>query len=151
MTFGRAFWPSVVLGWGVMAIGVAEALQQPGAVRPTATAAFVIGVLLVHDLVIAPLTCLVAVGIRRGVHGPNRAIVSAAVIMSVLLTGFSIPFIAGWGRIPDNPSFLPGNYARSLGALLLATWFVAGIAMFRSSRLEASQKKAQGEKDPLNG
>ena len=50
-----------------------------------------------------------------------------AVAVSAIVVVFSIAGLRGWGVQPDNPSFLPRNYAFGLAvALLRRLWLVAG-------------------------
>jgi len=51
-----------------------------------------------------------------------------------------MPFVAGWGRLPDNPSLLPSNYALGLMAILIVVWIVTGALLLRASR--ASGRRA---------
>ena len=129
----RWFWPSVVVGWLLISVGVLMALDQPGATRPPILAVYVLGLLLVHDLLIAPFTCLVGTRMHAR-DGRRRGTIQVAMILSVIVAAFSIPFIADWGNNPENPSLLPGNYALGLAIILFATWVTTAIALLRGRR-----------------
>lgn len=84
----------------------------------------VLGVLL-HDLVLVPLTLLVAwLGTRllpRGARGP------AAVVLVVLgsVTLVAVPVLGRFGRRPDNPTLLDRDYTTGW---LVAAGLVLGVA-----------------------
>jgi len=128
-TFGKLFWLSLPVGAVFVAVGAITALRQHGASQPVALVAFLVGLWLIHDLVVAPTVFAVGAGLRHRVGGRSRAIVQAALIVTGVVTLVSIPFVAGWGRDPQNPSLLPGNYAAGLFAILVATWVIAGVSL----------------------
>jgi hypothetical protein len=44
---------------------------------------------------------------------------------------FSVPMLFGWGAQPDNPSFLPRNYAVGLALVLAVVWGLAAAMVLR--------------------
>lgn len=131
----RWFWPGAAVGWGLIVVGIAFALAQPGSTRPPVLAAFVIGLLVIHDGIIAPMTCVIGARMRRTkTTPPTRGIIEGAVILSVIVALFSVPLIAGWGDLPDNPSLLPGNYGVGLLIILAITWATTALMLLRTRR-----------------
>ena len=55
-------------------------------------------------------------------------------VLSGIVALFSIPLIAGWGKLADNPSLLPGNYGAGLAIILAMTWVFTGVVIVRSRR-----------------
>lgn len=122
----------VLLGAGGVAVAAYGGFlllsrQEPDQLVGAATW-LALGVLL-HDLVLVPLTLLVAwVGIRLlppGARGP------AAVVLVVLgsVTLLAVPVLGGFGRRPDNPTLLDRDY--TAGWLVLAG-LVLGIVLVGS-------------------
>ena len=129
----RWFWPAVGVGWALILYTVLQAFAHPKAAHPITVGTVVIGLLLVHDLVIAPLSCAVGVGMRRR-RIPGRGLIEVAMVLSGIVALFSIPLIAGWGKLADNPSLLPGNYGAGLAIILAMTWVFTGVVIVRSRR-----------------
>lgn len=129
----RWFWPAAAVGWAIILATVAWAVAHPGAAHPLTVGAVVIMLLLIHDLVIAPLVCAVGVGMRKRAK-PDRGLVQVAMVLTAIVALFSVPLIAGWGKLADNPSLLPGNYLLGLAIILAATWLLTGVLLLRARR-----------------
>ena len=132
--YGPLFWTGVVVGTALMAVGAVELARASDLSPPAAVARWVVGLALVHDLVVAPLTIAVGVATARVLPPSVRSVVQAAVIVSAVVAAFSVPFVAGWGRLANNPSVLPRNYAGGLAAVLAVVWVVAAAAVVRRLR-----------------
>lgn len=87
--------------------------------------AWLIGAVLIHDGVLAPLVLTVA---RALAHIPQRVrrYLQAAVIASALVTVVAIPLIYRRGSQPDSKALLQQNYAAHLGVLVSA---IAGVSL----------------------
>ncbi|WCO66216.1 hypothetical protein PO878_17070 [Iamia majanohamensis] len=131
----RLSWPARVVaaaGWGVAlvgALGAADRISHFAFPIPwTSLAMWMLYSTLAHDLVIAPLVTLAALGVGRLRPHALRAPVAVALIVSASLVAVSYPRLRGYGALPDNPSILPGNAARDLLVVLAVVWAVALVA-----------------------
>lgn len=128
----RLFWASVVVGWAMIAFGVAGMVSQRADTRPAALARLLFGLVAVHDLVAVPVVLGLGVLVARWVPGPLRASVQGGLVASAVVSLFAWPLVRGYGRTPDNASALPLDYGRGLVILLAVIWAVAAVAGSRS-------------------
>ncbi|MEX0833128.1 MAG: hypothetical protein WD757_01610 [Actinomycetota bacterium] len=137
--FGPLFWLCAGTGGAVMLFGVWGALSRAGATRPVWLATYLVGAAIVHDGIVAPVACATGVVLRRRVRGPLRASVQCCLIVSGVLVLFSIPLVAGFGRQPDNPSLLPGNYTAGLAIALVVASASIGVVFGLARRRARSE------------
>ena len=83
-----------------------------------------------HDLLLVPLVFAVAVPLRRLVRGPARPYLAAGTALSGVALALAWPGLRADGRLPDNPSVLPLDYASGLRAVLLVVWLSLLAAFF---------------------
>jgi len=116
----------LALGALVMTYAVIGALTDPD-VRIGASV-FLIGVLVAHDGLLLPLT--IGAGILVGRYTPRRirALVRAALVVSLAVTVVAFPLVLGRGRVADNPSVLPLRYGRGLLEIYAVIWATAAVA-----------------------
>ncbi|HEX9995332.1 MAG TPA: hypothetical protein VGB14_20590 [Acidimicrobiales bacterium] len=118
----RGFWPSVAVGWALMGVGVAGLLggidHFAGPVSWLRAGAWVVGVALAHDLVVAPLVCLAGVAVARVVPRAWRGPVAGGLVAAAAVTAVAFPGVRGWGRLPNNPSVHPLDYGTGLATAL---------------------------------
>ncbi|MEV5508923.1 hypothetical protein [Streptomyces orinoci] len=131
----------VVLGvCGVAFIAVGVWVLGRGAEDPGQVARWVVGPLIVHDAVMAPLTLLVGLVVARL---PARRAVRGGLLVAASLTAVACPVLFRPGPLP-NPSVLPLSYARNwllaLG-LVAATTLVAALAGARARRRDRTGRK----------
>ena len=132
---GPAFWVSAAMGWVVIGIGLRGIFQHSLDTRPANLAKFVVGGALLHDLLVAPLVLLAAVGLARAVPTRARATVQAALVITGVLALFSYPLVRAYGLAANNPTSLPHDYALNLTIVLGAVWAVtAAILVVRLRR-----------------
>ena len=86
-----------------------------GPVPWPALARWGIGLALVHDLVLAPIACLVGLAVGRLLPWPAKGPVAAGLFVSATVSAVAWPALRGYGRLPGDPSALPGNYAPGPG------------------------------------
>lgn len=141
-TGGKLFWAGVVVGWALIAIGIRGLLSQDEASNPAYVARVIVGAALVHDLILAPLVCALAVLLGRLFEPPVRALVQGGLLASALVSLYSYPFVRGYGRTPTNPSALPLNYGRGLAIVLAAIWVV--VACLAAWQLRRSRPSRSG-------
>jgi hypothetical protein len=122
-----------VLGVGGAAYGVVELLDL-GLDNLGATAIWLVGGVVLHDVVLAPLTiavvALVAATLRRPVPGP----VATAAVVLASVTVVAIPVLGRFGARADNPTLLDRNYVLGWLGLATLTLVVAGVATFAARR-----------------
>ena len=126
---GPLFWVSAAFGWVVIGIGLRGIFQHSLDTRPGNLANFVVGGALLHDLLIAPLVLLAAVGLARVVPARARATVTAALVVTGVLALFSYPLVRAYGLAAHNPTSLPHNYALNLTIVLGVVWAVAAAVL----------------------
>ena len=126
---GPAFWVGAVVGWGVIVAGIVGLLSQSGQTRPSDAARWVLGAAVLHDLVLAPVVIGIGLLLTKAAPRRWRAVVQGAFVITAMVSLFSIPFVRGYGRIANNPSLLPGNYATGLLTVLAVVWAGAAVIL----------------------
>lgn len=116
------------VGLAAMGYGLVGAVGDPS-VRPVGQALSLLGAVLLHDLVFAPLALAVGVVVARYAPPALRAPLQAALVASAAVTLVALPFVGGFGRAADMPSALPLNYTRGWLLMLAAIWLTAAIAI----------------------
>ena len=91
---------------------------------------WLVGLLLIHDFVLAPLVHLVGRRLRMWTPEVWRWPLQLGLVTSGVLVLASIPVLYGVGRRtqPSNISVLPGHYPLALGGVLVAVWL--GVLAF---------------------
>jgi hypothetical protein len=113
----------VLVGWPVMGFGVWGLIHESSRTHPDQWLRWFAGILLAHDLLVAP--AVFALGVLLGARVPRGVCLGLAA--SAMIVATSWPVLAGYGRTPDNPSVLPNHYAAGLLTVLGAVWLtVAG-------------------------
>jgi MFS family permease len=135
---GPLFWAGVAVGSVVMGVGLVALVSKAGATNPANFAVFFIGLALVHDFVLAPATIAAATGLRRLSPRAGRGLLVGALVVSAIVVLVSAPLLFGWGAQPDNPSFLPRNYAFGLAVVLAVVWGVAAVMLLGRTRWGSS-------------
>ena len=135
-----------VFGLAFLAIG-AYALAttlSPGQIP--SLAGWLIGVLVVHDAIIVPLTIVVGFALSKTVSARVRPVVQGGLIVAAILSLISIPVVLAYGRYPENPSLLPLDYGRNIVIILitvgLITGLLVGIRLLRTSNRNDSEEAA---------
>ena len=116
----------IAIGALAMTYAVVGALTDPD-IRFGALI-FLVGVLVVHDGLLLPLT--IDVGILVGRYAPHRAraLIGAALVVGLAVTIVAFPLVLGRGRAADNPSLLPLHYGRGLVAIYVIIGATAAVA-----------------------
>jgi hypothetical protein len=143
---GAAFWLAAGLGILIMAFGARGILTHARGTEPSAFAVWLVGADLLHDLVVAPLVCLVAAGVARLLPDRVRAPIAAGLVTTafVVLVGWAP--LRGYGRatVPDNPTVQPLNYATGIATVLVVVWSVVLVWLLVSA-LRAAASQGRGE------
>lgn len=144
---GAGFWIGLVVGFAIMAYGIVGALANQGATRPVRAATWLVGADLLHDALVAPIVCAVGWLLVRIVRRPWRAPVRAGLVTSAFVIAIGWVPLRGYGRIPDNPSLAPLDYATAMLTALAIVWIACGIwaaALAVRSRTKRSSTGASG-------
>ncbi len=88
--------------------------------RPMLT--WLLGALIAHDLIVAPLALVVGRGLRRVRPRVLRAPLQAGLAVTALVTLLAYPLLRGYGVRQGDPSRLPLDYATGYGAVLAVIW-----------------------------
>ena len=130
--------------WTLGAAGVAAiiwaawlALTGGRATNPVGIATWLVGALVLHDAVLAPVCVGIGWLTARVLPPWLRAPVQVAAFVAGAVTVASTPLLLGLGRRPDNPSADPLDYPHNLLAVVLvitgvcAAWAVAARRLQR--------------------
>jgi hypothetical protein len=110
-----------------MAFGGWVVVQRSGAIHPAEFGAWLVALILVHDLVVAPALSALAAWIGPRVSPVARGAVVAAAIASGALALVSLPPLLG--NPAGNETLLPRNYEAGIVVALVVVWIVAGGAI----------------------
>jgi hypothetical protein len=119
---GGLFWASLVIGWTVIGFGVVSVLDHAGATHPLAFTAYLLGAVAAHDFVLIPMVLGFGIVVGRRIPARVRGPFLAATVVSGVLVLASYPALRGFGRLADNPSLLPRDYAAGLSLALSVVW-----------------------------
>jgi hypothetical protein len=111
-----------------MAYGIYGLFHASGQTQPSQWIRWFVGGLVVHDFFIAPVVFLIAIVLVRRVPQPWKAPLQGALIASGILTLTAWPYVAGYGKRPDNQTLLPNDYGPGLLALVALVWAIAVAA-----------------------
>ena len=137
---GAGFWVALAGGWALIGYGIALLVRGGGAGRVRDVGVWIVGLDLAHDLVLAPLTLLLAVAVSRVVgprvaRGPLLAGLGATTVVLLL----SWPLLGRYGADPRNPTVLPLDYPVAVATVLAVVWglvvavIAARVVVARSS------------------
>ena len=116
-------------GFAALGYGLNGLLTMQSATHPAQAARWLVGGILVHDLVIFPATAVAGLVLTRFVRAPYRAVVQGALLVSAAVALSSLPLWRGYGRSPGNPSVDPLPYGRNLAIVLGAVWAGAAVVL----------------------
>ena len=121
----RTFWTLSIVGVALMGYGVIGLFIASDDTNPTQWVRWFFGGALVHDFLIAPIVIAVGAFIVRFLPHNLRAVAQGALLSSAIVAATAWPFVAGFGRRPDNKSVLPNNYALGLLGVIGVIWLAA--------------------------
>jgi hypothetical protein len=90
-------------------------------------AGWVVAADLLHDLVLAPLVCVLGLAIARFVAPPLRWPIRAGAIATAIVLLVAYPALRGFGRrtAPGNASVQPLDYTTAVLTVLAVVWGAA--------------------------
>jgi hypothetical protein len=136
---GWRWWGGLAAGTAIGLFGLAGLLADAAKTVPLLWLRWLVGLLLVHDFVVAPLVHLAGRRLRDRAPAGWRWPLQLGLVTSGVLVLASVPVLYGVGRAtqPGNASVLPGDYPRALAGVLLAVWLgvlTIGLLSARSRR-----------------
>jgi hypothetical protein len=134
---GWRWWTGLSVGGAVGLFGLAGLLRDATKTMPLVWLAWLVGLVLVHDLVVAPLVLLAGRRLRGRAPEAWRWPLQVGLVTSGVLVLASVPVLVGVGRRtqPDNVSVLPGNYPLALAGVLVVVWLgVLALGIWGSTR-----------------
>ena len=129
---GPAWRLGLILGGALFAFGVVGLLRNATQTLPGDWLAWVVGAVLVHDVIVAPVVLACGFLLARLVPASSRGVVQATLAVCATVALMSVPVLVAAGRRADNPSLLPHDYARNLAIVLAA--ILAAVALERAIR-----------------
>jgi hypothetical protein len=122
-----------VLGLAAIGYALLGAAGDPD-INPSRHTGFLVTVLVLNDGILIPLVIAAGVLVHRFVPPSHGAILQAALLATTTLTAVAAPLVLGYGRIADNPSALPRDYAHGLATVLVLIWLTTAIGLLVRSR-----------------
>jgi hypothetical protein len=121
---GWRWWTGLTVGGAVALFGLAGLVADAAKTMPTVWLKWLVGLLLLHDLVLAPLVQLAGCRLRERTPERLRWPLQLGLVTSGVLVLASIPVLVGVGRHtqPGNTSVLPGDYPLALAGVLTVVW-----------------------------
>jgi hypothetical protein len=124
---GAGFWIGLVVGFAIMAYGIRGALINHVATQPARFAIWLVGADLLHDAIVAPVVCSFGWLLTRVVPRPWRAPVRAGLMTTALVVAIGWIPLRGYGRLSDNPSLEPLNYATAMLTAIAIVWIACAV------------------------
>jgi hypothetical protein len=127
---GWRWWIGLAVGGAIGLFGLAGLLGDAAKTMPAVWLKWLVGLLLVHDFVFAPLVHLVGRRLRDRAPRDLRWPLQLGLVTSGVLVLASVPVLVGVGRAtqPGNTSVLPGDYPLALSGVLALVWL--GVLAF---------------------
>jgi hypothetical protein len=134
---GWRWWTGLAVGGAVGLLGLAGLLRDAAKTMPLVWLRWLVGLVLVHDLVLAPLVLLAGRRLRDRAPETWRWPLRLGLVTSGVLVLASVPVLVGVGRRtqPGNASVLPGDYPLALAGVLVVVWLgVGALGIWGSTR-----------------
>jgi hypothetical protein len=127
---GWRWWTGLSVGGAIGLLGLAGLLRDATKTMPLVWLKWLVGLVLVHDFVLAPLVLLAGRRLRDRAPDPWSWPLRLGLVTSGVLVLASVPMLYGVGRLtqPGNASVLPENYPLALAAALIVVWL--GVLAF---------------------
>jgi hypothetical protein len=134
---GWRWWIGLAVGGAVGLFAFAGLLRDATKTMPLVWLRWLVGLVLVHDFVLAPLVLLAGRRLRDRAPEPWHWPVRLGLVTSGVLVLASVPVLYGVGRRtqPGNASVLPGNYPLALVGVLIVVWLgILALGIWGSTR-----------------
>jgi uncharacterized membrane protein len=142
---GAGFWIACMIGWCVIAFGIAGLYERLGTSGTVNVGLWVVGGNVVHDVVLAPLVLAVGAGLACVVRRPWRAPLAAGLVASAAVVGIAYPALRGFGRKPRNRTVLPLQYGTAVLTVLAVIWalVIVWLVLIEARRSTALRRRAR--------
>jgi hypothetical protein len=149
---GWRWWTGLAVGGAVGLAGLAGLLRDAAKTMPLVWLGWLVGLLLVHDFVLAPLIHLTGRRLRDRAPASWRWPLQLGLVTSGALVLASVPVLVGVGRRtqPGNASVLPGNYPLALAGVLTVVWLGVLALGIRGSTRRRRRDQAPGAASSAN-
>lgn len=115
---GLRFWLSAAAGLAIVAFGLVGLLNDPRGGSLTSWVTFLLGGLLLHDGLFAPLVVIASLIAWWVLPRRARPAIQATAVVAGTVVLVAIPVVGRWGRLAGNPSLLPRDYAAGLAVAI---------------------------------
>jgi hypothetical protein len=142
----RGFWIGLAIGLPIVVFGIAGLVSTTPFAAVVDVATWVVGLNLAHDIVLAPLVCVVGVVLARSVPLPWRAAIRAALVATAIATLLAYPALRGFGRdtVPDNPTVQPLDSTTALLTVIGVIWALA-LVWLLAIATRRHRRRARGD------
>jgi hypothetical protein len=144
---GWRWWTGLSIGGAVGLFGLAGLAVDAAKTMPLIWLKWLVGLLLVHDFVLAPLVHLTGRRLRDRSPESWRWPLQLGLVTSGVLLLASVPVLVGVGRRtqPGNASVLPGNYPFALAGVLTVVWLaIVTLGIWGSTRSRRRSSSPRG-------
>jgi hypothetical protein len=147
---GARFWICCAVGLAAMVYGAAGFLDRAPFSVGTTVVAWVVGADLLHDLVIAPLVCILGFVLAARLPPLLRWPFRAAALTSAIVLVVAYPALRGFGRdtAPGNHSVQPLDYPTAVATVLAVVWGLAVVWVLVAWLGSRSRPDPGGGTDP---
>jgi len=121
----------VVFGIALIGLGGYVLTETVSPTRYGGLLVWLLGSVIVHDAIIAPLVVVAALAVRRTgrrIPGVVVALVQSAVVVGVVMTMIVVPEIVAQAKGPKNDTVLPFDYAGRLSVMWLVIVVLTALA-----------------------
>ena len=127
-TYTVRFWIFLVIGGAVTLYGLHGLIGALNGITDRQFLQWFVGADVAHDLVVAPVACLIGVIIARLIPASARVQVRAGIFASAIVLAIAWAPLHGYGHAnaKGNSSVEPLNYATAVLTVLVVIWALAG-------------------------
>ena len=135
------------IGWGVLlTFGAAPTWPER-----ISTGLWLLVPPVLDDVILLPVAALIGWLVVRRLRRPWRDVVLVALTLSLVAVILAVPFLSGYGRLPDNPSLLDRHYVGGTLVVLGVIWvgsLLAGSLLARRRPARSEQAGASRRAGP---
>jgi hypothetical protein len=125
---GVGFWAGVAVGVPIIVWGIWLFVESTPAAGPRVELAlFVVGLVLVHDALLAPAACVIGALVARVAPSWLRPPLQAGLLASAFVLAVAWLPLQGTAEPVGNASIQPLDYATATATVLAVVWLGASI------------------------